>query len=172
MLLVFNMPPWPYAAGLVNVSLVMNGVEDSNAGLLQFSINETLMAFEPHSGLVYGSMLLVRGFGFIPLPLYRCKLVSLTNSSEILFSDLVTPYTSTMLECVFHFWPYQAQELTLTLLRGDNSTVMCTSQNPRYWMIEAWLATTMLDHVSSFDGGQNIFIFGAGFHVSGKSTYQ
>ena len=174
--IVFEVPPWPHAAGLVLVKLVMNGIEDSNAGRLNFSITEALTVFEPRSGLVYGSMLLVRGFGFIPQPIYRCNLASLTNASQYLLSDPVTPYSTTMLECVFHFWPYQAQELNFTLFRDGIAIQfagesLSANKKTHYKMLEAWLATTMLHRLSSA-GGQMISVFGGGFHQSEQPNYQ
>ena len=59
------MPSWQYAAGQMEVMLVMDGVEDAHAGRLNLTIKETLSSYEPHSGLVYGSYIRLNGLGFI-----------------------------------------------------------------------------------------------------------
>ena len=170
LLMVFAVPTWPYAAGEVEVQLIMDHLYDEHAGLLNFTIKETLTSFEPHSGLVYGNMLFVQGFGFAQEPIYRCRLESMVNSSQFILSDWVQPFSATMLECIIDFWPYQSQQVNMTLYRND-MYVTPTRETLRYEMIQAWRGTSMQQQLS-FSGGNQVTVVGGGFHPSEQPTYQ
>jgi hypothetical protein len=170
LLMVFSMPTWPYAAGEVQVVLVMDGIVDLYAGFLPLVIDETLTYYAPDHGWVFGSFIMFQGFSLIQEPIYRCRLQSLKNESEFLMSEFTRPESLTMLEFVIDFWPYSSQEVNLTVLRND-MIVELTGAEARYSVREAWRGTSMLQELS-FTGGETVTVVGGGFLPSILPTYQ
>ena len=170
LLMVFSMPSWPYSAGPVKVILVMDDIVDMHAGTLNLTIMESLSSYEPHCGLVYGNIVLLQGFGFIQEPIYRCRLHNLANTSQFILSEPVTPYSVTMVECNLDFWPYEAQDVGISLFR-EGLNVTRTGDTGLYSMIAAWRGSSM-SYQLSFSGGQQVTIVGGGFTTSEEATYQ
>ena len=173
-------PRWLYPAGVVQVTLRVDGVDVRGAGSLSFQFDQMVVSAEPDSGLVFGAYLVLHGFGFREeRDRYVCQLrvesgaaslaaEGLEGSTLVLNGTVLTPPTllSTTLECRLPAWPHPEMATEVFLL-FDGQEVAMRGARPSFAMISAWTTAEMLPSYS-FMGGGSVLIIGGGFSTTNK----
>jgi hypothetical protein len=165
-----NVPRWDSHANQVQVTLEVDGEELEGAGGLPFVFEQVVLRATPSSGLVFGSYLVVHGFGFREERRgYVCQLRAMISENRLeVNGTVVQPAVprSTSLECRLPLWPH-AEAAVDVLLFSEGEEVAVLGERPKFQLYAGWLTAEIAANYT-FQGGGEVIVIGGGFSVSDR----
>jgi hypothetical protein len=170
--LLLIMPSWNMASTIVSITLT-DELNQLDAGTVAFSYYEVIVSRVPSFGLVYGSVLLVRGYGFGQDRNYTCKLVSQWAPSRWIETRRAKPRPLSSSEIEFNIppWMFPADLLNIAVSNDYGLVSVITGSDLSYEVRSAWISAKF-DLDASFVGGGSLTIHGAGFNPDLPYTCQ
>ena len=168
----FISPAWHYPSAVVDVKLSDDKLR-LDAGTVPYQYVEVITSMVPSGGFVFGSYLLVRGFGFRQHGNYTCKLASRTTSLHWIETAITAPrrLSSSEIEFSIPRWNYSHENLDVYVYSEFGLLTPMNDASWSYEMKSAWISAAF-DPKTSHVGGTAVKIFGGGFDPDSSYTCQ
>ena len=165
-------PIWSFPGSIVEITL-SDGTYSLDAGSVSFEYFEVYFSISPPGGLAFGSFLLLRGYGFRQQGSYRCILTSRNVSSHAIATRSTKPKgnQSTEIEFSVPRWKFSGEVLELSVFNEFGIVLSVADTVLTFEVKSAW---TSLDYdpATSYVGGTQMTIYGAGFKLNSLYTCQ
>ena len=168
--LLITAPRWPSQAAQAETTVYKPAGLVNQSNSVFYTYYEVVEKSSPDHGRVFGSYMTIQGAGFTSGDRSYMCVLSPRSPGPVpdLYSEFVSPESSSSLECIFPAWGYTAQTMKVSLMHNGSPVSIIDISD--FQLTSAWIAASLPETIN-FQGGMPITVIGKGFDPLLASGY-